>query len=241
MRLLAVLVHDRTPPSAADSSECDFGEIRTPRGSGACDLRGACGVGRSFRGARKACFGDFGGVQAIHSDLKSRRTPNHCMLATNVATMKAPSTALLRAFSPLCQSSSMPWASQGCIARQQTHAFSSTPQRHARNRGGPKTDPRIGMAYSIAARWHRVADETSVNIRYHLNHPITPRPLRFSRFVYHTTSSLTISNSLTAPALSVTGRSTAPGSFTKISSALIANSSSANSTNRCTTPVKHFA
>ncbi|KAL1311271.1 hypothetical protein AAFC00_001459 [Neodothiora populina] len=55
--------------------------------------------------------------------------------------------------------------------KQQTAAFSSTPATQARNRGGPKKDPRV------------------TQIRYFLQHPLTPRPLRFSRqrFLRHWT------------------------------------------------------
>ncbi|KAK5118015.1 hypothetical protein LTR62_004059 [Meristemomyces frigidus] len=76
--------------------------------------------------------------------------------------IKAPSTSLLRAFSPLWRAESVPWVARGCIA-QQVH-FSTAEQRMARKKGmGPKTDMRITL------------------IRYHLQHPLTPRPLRFSR------------------------------------------------------------
>lgn len=64
----------------------------------------------------------------------------HCL---TTAIMKPPSTALLRTFSPLWQSAPIPWRASGCLALQQSHAFSSTPQRQKRNKGGPKTDPRI--------------------------------------------------------------------------------------------------
>ncbi|KAK5715097.1 hypothetical protein LTR15_010513 [Elasticomyces elasticus] len=76
--------------------------------------------------------------------------------------MKPPSTALLRAFSPLWRTSALPWTARGCLAQQQAH-FSTTEQRMAREKGRPKTDMRITL------------------IRYHLKHPLTPRPLRFSR------------------------------------------------------------
>ncbi|KAL1589099.1 hypothetical protein WHR41_02102 [Cladosporium halotolerans] len=78
--------------------------------------------------------------------------------------MKAPSTALLRTFSPLWRSEATSATARGCIAQQQQADFSSTPANQARNkRAGPKKDARI------------------TQIRYHLQHPLTPRPLRFSR------------------------------------------------------------
>ncbi|GAB7350573.1 hypothetical protein MBLNU459_g1149t1 [Dothideomycetes sp. NU459] len=49
---------------------------------------------------------------------------------------------------------------------QQASAFSSTPTNQARKKGGPKKDARINQ------------------IRYYLQHPLTPRPLRFSRQRY---------------------------------------------------------
>ncbi|TKA28409.1 hypothetical protein B0A50_03876 [Salinomyces thailandicus] len=79
--------------------------------------------------------------------------------------MKTPSTALLRTLSPLCRSSALPWTARGCQAAQQQPSapFSSTTRQRARERGGEKRDMRITL------------------IRYHLQHPLTPRPLRFSR------------------------------------------------------------
>ncbi|KAK4570178.1 hypothetical protein LTR86_002258 [Recurvomyces mirabilis] len=64
--------------------------------------------------------------------------------------MKAPSTALLRAFSPLWRSEAVPWMARGCLAQQQQQAqFSTTEQRMARKKGGgPKTDMRIKTAHS---------------------------------------------------------------------------------------------
>ncbi|KAK3067710.1 hypothetical protein LTR53_015253 [Teratosphaeriaceae sp. CCFEE 6253] len=77
--------------------------------------------------------------------------------------MKPPSTALLRAFSPLWRTDAPSLIARGCLAQQQSH-FSTTQPRMARDKGkGPKTDMRITL------------------IRYHLTHPLTPRPLRFSR------------------------------------------------------------
>ncbi|TKA75479.1 hypothetical protein B0A55_04578 [Friedmanniomyces simplex] len=76
--------------------------------------------------------------------------------------MRPPSTALLRAFSPIWRTESLPWTARGCLA-QQTAPFSSAEQRMAREKGRLKTDMRITV------------------IRYHMKHPLTPRPLRFSR------------------------------------------------------------
>ncbi|KAI6797726.1 hypothetical protein KC363_g298 [Hortaea werneckii] len=79
--------------------------------------------------------------------------------------MKAPSTALLRTFSPLWQTPATPWTARACVQQQpQCANFSSTRSHMARKgRGGEKRDMRITL------------------IRYHLQHPLTPRPLRFSR------------------------------------------------------------
>ncbi|KAM0703187.1 hypothetical protein Q7P35_009125 [Cladosporium inversicolor] len=78
--------------------------------------------------------------------------------------MKAPSTALLRTFSPLWRSEAPLATVRGCLAQQQQQRadFSSTPANQARDKRNKK-DPRI------------------TQIRYHLQHPLTPRPLRFSR------------------------------------------------------------
>ncbi|KAI6832393.1 hypothetical protein KC342_g7329 [Hortaea werneckii] len=83
--------------------------------------------------------------------------------------MKAPSTALLRTFSPLWQTQATPWTARSCVQRLPQHQpqcanFSTTRSNMARKgRGGEKRDMRITL------------------IRYHLQHPLTPRPLRFSR------------------------------------------------------------
>ncbi|KXT11641.1 hypothetical protein AC579_56 [Pseudocercospora musae] len=82
-----------------------------------------------------------------------------------MASIKAPSLALLRAFSPVVRSETLPWTARGCLAQQQKVHFSSTESREKR-KGNVKRDPRI------------------TQIRYHLQHPLTPRPLRFSRNRY---------------------------------------------------------
>ncbi|KAK5125700.1 hypothetical protein LTR85_011974 [Meristemomyces frigidus] len=76
--------------------------------------------------------------------------------------MNAPSMALLRAFSPVWRTESLPWTARGCQWQQKAN-FSSAEQRMARKGRGEKKDMRITL------------------IRYHLQHPLTPRPLRFSR------------------------------------------------------------
>lgn len=60
--------------------------------------------------------------------------------------MKAPSTALLRTFSPLWRSEAPLATVRGCLAQQQQQRadFSSTPANQARNKG-IKKDPRISM------------------------------------------------------------------------------------------------
>ncbi|KZF19803.1 hypothetical protein L228DRAFT_41244 [Xylona heveae TC161] len=53
--------------------------------------------------------------------------------------------------------------SSSILTRHAAAPFSSTPRAMARDKGRPRTDKRITL------------------IRYHLMHPMTPRPLRFSR------------------------------------------------------------
>jgi hypothetical protein len=60
-------------------------------------------------------------------------------------TMNAPSTALLRTFSPLWRSATPLATVRGCLAQQQQRAdFSSTPANQARDKRNKK-DPKIGM------------------------------------------------------------------------------------------------
>ena len=61
-------------------------------------------------------------------------------------TMKAPSTALLRTFSPLWRSEAPLATVRGCLAQQQQQRadFSSTPANQARDKRNKK-DPRISM------------------------------------------------------------------------------------------------
>ena len=75
--------------------------------------------------------------QSIHS---------HTTTTTTTTTMKAPSTALLRTFSPLWRSEAPLATARGCLAQQQQqHAdFSSTPANQARDKRNKK-DPRISM------------------------------------------------------------------------------------------------
>nr|OQO19567.1 hypothetical protein B0A51_11673 [Rachicladosporium sp. CCFEE 5018] len=74
--------------------------------------------------------------------------------------MQPPSMSLLRAFSPLRASLPIP-PPVHCL----TKSFSTTPSLLARKgkNKGPKPDQRIAL------------------LRYALQHPLTPRPLRFSR------------------------------------------------------------
>jgi large subunit ribosomal protein L40 len=61
--------------------------------------------------------------------------------------MKAPSTALLRTFSPLWRSEAPLATVRGCLAQQQQQQradFSSTPANQARDKRNKK-DPRISM------------------------------------------------------------------------------------------------
>ena len=104
--------------------------------------------------------------------------------------MKAPSTALLSAISPLWRTGALPWKARGCLVQQQQQRqqqqkadFSSSQQRLARkNRGGDKKDMRISeSAVTITRKTPILTDHQPALIRYHLWHPLTPRPLRFSR------------------------------------------------------------
>jgi hypothetical protein len=65
---------------------------------------------------------------------------------TTTTTMKAPSTALLRTFSPLWRSEAPLATVRGCLAQQQQQRadFSSTPANQARDKRNKK-DPRISM------------------------------------------------------------------------------------------------
>jgi hypothetical protein len=64
----------------------------------------------------------------------------------HTTTMKAPSTALLRTFSPLWRSEAPLATMRGCMAQQQQQRadFSSTPANQARDKKNKK-DPRISM------------------------------------------------------------------------------------------------
>ncbi|RMY12706.1 hypothetical protein D0868_02413 [Hortaea werneckii] len=120
--------------------------------------------------------------------------------------MKAPSTALLRTFSPLWQTQATPWTARSCVQRlpqqqPQCANFSTTRSNMARKgRGGEKRDMRISESSMLAQSRHpsfrtkkrlekNPENQRSANlpipsialIRYHLQHPLTPRPLRFSR------------------------------------------------------------
>ena len=65
--------------------------------------------------------------------------------------MKAPSTTLLKAFSPVWRAEGLPWTARGC-QWQQKASFSSTEQKTARkNRGGEKRDMRISADDVVAS------------------------------------------------------------------------------------------
>lgn len=61
----------------------------------------------------------------------------------------------------------------------QTSFFSTTPKTHARNTKGPKIHPRISPSH--CSPYMFATNAFLALIRYHLHHPLTPRPLRFSR------------------------------------------------------------
>ncbi|KAI5360562.1 Putative ribosomal protein L28/L40 [Septoria linicola] len=89
-----------------------------------------------------------------------------------MATRTMPTMALLRSYTSTTRSTTLPWTARTCLAQAQpTRSFSSTEQRQKKGGGKQKRDPRI------------------TNIRYFLHHPLTPRPLRFSRtrFLRHWT------------------------------------------------------
>lgn len=60
--------------------------------------------------------------------------------------MKAPSTALLRAFSPFRRVQVPPCLSQSCLAQQQHRADFATSQPRQKRSKGPKTDMRISQS-----------------------------------------------------------------------------------------------
>lgn len=72
---------------------------------------------------------------------------NYLQHIPHTTTMKAPSTALLRTFSPLWRSDAPLATARGCMAQQQQQRadFSSTPANQARDKRN-KQDPRISMA-----------------------------------------------------------------------------------------------
>lgn len=90
---------------------------------------------------------------------------------TEASTMATPHASMSRLLNPLLQSfrslslstnvtTLIPMSTQ---MTSSTRAFSTTPANLAKHKGAPKKDPRITL------------------IRYHLQHPETPRPLRLSR------------------------------------------------------------
>lgn len=91
---------------------------------------------------------------------------------TDTYTMKAPSMALLRAFSPIARSEALPWTARGCLAQPQKTNFSTTEQRQARSKNaGPKKDPRISMSCHAKSIYHtlKLMPHTSTN-------PLPPLP-----------------------------------------------------------------
>ena len=65
------------------------------------------------------------------------------------------------------------------LSLSQTASFSTTRSFQARNIKAPKKDPRISP--SCSSPYIFATDTLLALIRYHLHHPLTPRPLRFSR------------------------------------------------------------
>jgi hypothetical protein len=90
--------------------------------------------------ARDGSAGSSHGVSIAHIE----KYHNHQKPPTT--TMKAPSTALLRTFSPLWRSEAPLATARGCMAQQQQQRadFSSTPANQARDKKNKK-DPRISM------------------------------------------------------------------------------------------------
>lgn len=111
------------------------------------------------RGVRKGLRRLFSiGTTAVHriSDIQRQIITRSLRQPTTTAIMKAPSTALLRAFSPLFRTEGLPWTARGCLSHtrwqprnaptsQPRADFSSSAPRMARKKGGPKIDMRIRM------------------------------------------------------------------------------------------------
>jgi hypothetical protein len=90
---------------------------------------------------RRKCWPKSRGIDSIaHIEKYHNQQRNH------TTTMKAPSTALLRTFSPLWRSEAPLATVRGCMAQQQQQRadFSSTPTNQARDKKNKK-DPRISM------------------------------------------------------------------------------------------------
>ncbi|EMC92578.1 hypothetical protein BAUCODRAFT_37467 [Baudoinia panamericana UAMH 10762] len=68
--------------------------------------------------------------------------------------MKAPSTALLKAFSPLWQPPTPTWTAKGCLA-QQCAGFSSSAHRMARDSSKKNLRPKTDMRISTSSEQHK--------------------------------------------------------------------------------------
>lgn len=163
-------------------------------------------------------------------------------IATQSTTMKPPSTALLRAFSPV-YSQTLPWAARGCLAQQvhQKASFSSTEQRQKRNKGQQKKDPRISMPTHRTTR--DIEMLTAVQSSSATTSSTASRPAPYAspgKSFPHPFTTIS-SYVFTAPATSATGLSTAPGNFTNATSSTPKNKPSSANTTACVMPAKPCA
>ncbi len=160
--------------------------------------------------------------------------------------MKPPSTALLRAFSPI-YSQTLPWAARGCLAQQAQPkaSFSSTEQRQKRNKGQQKRDPRISMS-NLPPRMTRGIDmlrkfqSSSATISNTASLPALYASPGIS-FPFPPPSTPVSSNAHTVPATSATGPSTAPGNSTNARSNTPKNRPLSANTTACAMPAKPYA
>lgn len=117
---------------------------------------------------------------------------------TSHTTMKTPSTALLRTFSPLWRSKAPVATVRGCLAQQQQQRadFSSTSANQARDKRNKK-DPRISMFAVFGGVGH-------VRRRQQTNHPRSANQIPL-RTPSHTSTSalLSVSGLLETPNTSV--------------------------------------
>ena len=63
--------------------------------------------------------------------------------------MKAPSTALLKAFSPVWRVEGFPWTARGCQWQQQQAHFATSESKMARKGKGEKKDMRISESHYV--------------------------------------------------------------------------------------------